>query len=171
MVNTAYIVSYSSGTSTLTMLLCWKVTFINLVLKAKSLLTLSECSVHMTAPLPAIPTSIKKSSESKCSLRELCFDSSFPRLLSIFQHSLTINSVENSSVYRREWHTLPVFRKNFSMQLKKNFYSLSLLSPLSRHGQRKISEGRRGRGKKTTKVMSKEYLWSSLFFSSPVLPS
>lgn len=165
MVNTAYIVSYSSSRSTLTLLLCWKVSFINLVLKAKSLLTLSECSSHMTGPLTAIPLSIKQSSDSKCFPEELCFHSSFPRFYyySFFKILLQSIQLEIHQCSRREWHRLPAFRKNFSMQLKKKFLfplsSSPLMSPLNRHGQWRQVKAGGGGGRKLQK------------FSSPVLLS
>lgn len=142
MVTAAHIVSHLSGTSTLTLLLCWKA-FINLFLKAESLLTLSECSIHTTAPWAATPTPVKRSSNSRCSLGFQF--SGF--IINHFQDSLTISSAGNSSVYQKTMAYTFCAQKEFQHRTREKILfppsSSPLLSPFSRHGD-EDKQGQKG---------------------------
>lgn len=142
MVTAADTVSHFSGTSTLTLLLCWKV-FINLFLKAESLLT--ECSIHTTAPWAATPTPVKTSSNSRCSLGFQI--SGF--IINHFQDSLTISSAGNSSVYQKTMAYTFCAQKEFQHETREKILfppsSSPLLPPFSRHGD-EDKQGQEGEG-------------------------
>lgn len=129
MVNSEYILSYSSGTAALTSLLCWKVSFTNLVLKAKPLLTLSKCSFHLTTS-PDCHSHIWQQTPS---LQMLSRET--PRYYYHPFFFLIINSGGNSSAHHKRMAHTTCAQREFQHKLKKNSIITCFLSLLSRYGQ------------------------------------
>lgn len=154
--DTAYIASYSSGTSVPSHLASLQKCIIYQPgSKGKSLLTLSECSIHVTTPRisevrsplllmalsASIPKPIKKSSDFKKPSRRTLPGPQFSRSLpsSPPQDSLVTSSVGNSSVYWKPLAHITCVQKTTQHAIKHKFlFPLCLpplCAPLGRHGK------------------------------------
>lgn len=114
-------------------------------------------------------------SNSKNPLGILCLEPNFPALyynpfLKVLQQLIRL---EVHWCVRKHFCILRV-EKKIQHAIKENVYMFSSLLPSvspQKIGGVKISESRREMEQRTRKAMSKDFLWTSLFFSSLVLLS
>lgn len=119
MVNTEYILSYSSLTTALTLLLWWKVSDTNLALEAKPLVTLSKHSFLSWLPLPHLSTNP--------------LTPNLPRTAPRYSYGpflLSISSGGNSAMSQERMAHTTLVQKEFQHSIQEKFYYRSVF-PLS----------------------------------------